>query len=104
MSIATSSVLLTTDVKRQVLYATLLRFEPAMRSLREVALDRIVLGALLGSDEEHPMRLGEIQKNLDFGSSAPRLRDQIVQEALNRLIKEGKVGHTTKLTRHAYFL
>jgi hypothetical protein len=98
------AVPLSTDGKRQAFYASLLRFEPAMRSLREGALDRFVLAALIGSDEEHPLRVGEIQANLKFGPTAPRLRDQTVQETLDRLIDGGKVTRTSKLKRHAYCL
>ena len=57
----TSTAPLTPDEKRQVLYASLLRFEPAMRSLREEALNRVVMSSLIGADLEHPVRIGEIQ-------------------------------------------
>ena len=104
MSVAATSSPLSTDAKRQVFYASLLRFEPAMRSLREAALDRFVLGALIESDEQHSLRVGEVQKGLNFGAGAPRLRDSAVQDALRRLMDARKVAHTTKLTRHAYYL
>jgi hypothetical protein len=93
-----------TGHRRQALYAALLRYTPETGPLRERALDRVVLGALLGSTKDRPLRVGEIRERLHDGVKGPAIRTETLQGSLGRLREAGKVGHTERLTRHAYFI
>lgn len=95
---------LTIDERRQIFYAALLRYSPETSILRELALDRVILCGLLESSTNSPFRIGEIQRNLSKGLDAPEIRVEIIQETLQRLIKQGKVSQTLLLKRHAYYL
>jgi hypothetical protein len=95
---------LSIETKRQALYASLLRYAPEAGSLRDRALQRVVLSGLLNSDQDNPYRIGVIQHNLRFGPNAPEIRDQSIQQALDQLIAQEKVGHTKLKNRHAYYL
>jgi len=95
---------LTIEEKRRVVYASLLRFSPEAGSLRERAVDQIVLGALLGSTEDQPARIGAIRSNLQLGPDAPEIRIETIQESIDRLVQQDKVGHTLVRQRHAYYL
>jgi len=95
---------LDSESQRQILYACLLRYAPETSPLRERALDRLVLGALLGSDPEHPSRMGRIQKNLMLGTRALTFRLDQIQQVLGRLIADGRVAEVEYGRRHAYHL
>ena len=95
---------LSIEEKRQVLYSSLLRYTAEVVPLRERALDRVVLGALIGSTEEEPYRVGKIQENLHFGSNAPEIRNDAIQGTLRRLETLDKVRHTLLRKNHAYYL
>jgi hypothetical protein len=99
-----SSTSLTVDDQRQVLYASLLRYAPETVPLRERALERVVLSALIGSSEQDPLRIGAIQENLRFGAYAPEIRVESIQSTLVKLNIEGKVGLTEVKTRTAYYI
>src|SRR5215471_4258688 len=90
--------------KRQLIYASLMRYAPEAVPLRERVLDRLVLNALMGSTAADPHRLGRIAKNLILGPGGPHVRAEVVQEALARLISAQKVVPTSLKKRHAYFL
>jgi hypothetical protein len=92
------------DEKRQILYASLLRYSSETLPLRERALNRVVLAALLGSSASDPFRLGRIQQNISFGSSPSTLRTEVVQETLDRLLAAEVVNHTLLKERHSYYL
>jgi hypothetical protein len=93
---------LTLEEKRQVLHAALLRYLPEAQPLRERALERVVLIGLLGSSEDQPYRIGQIQRN--FGSGMAEVRVEVIRQVLDRLILAGKVGHKPLNTRQAYYL
>src|ERR1700734_4399539 len=91
--------------KRQLVYASLLRYAPETAPLRERIFDRLVIAALLGSDGKNAYRIGAVQSNLVFGANVPRnLRVERIQESLNRLQDQGKVELTQIRQRHAYYL
>ncbi|MFX0207880.1 MAG: hypothetical protein ACFFDT_17965 [Candidatus Hodarchaeota archaeon] len=92
------------EEKRKSIYAALLRYTPEAKSLRDRALDRIILVALLGCSESEPLRIGGIQKNIRFGSGSQGLRTDVIQQTLDRLINQGKVEHILHRTKHSYFL
>ena len=98
------SLPLSIEKKRQILYSSLLRYSSEAVPLRERALDRVAIGALFGSTEEDPFRIGQIQKNLQFGPSAPVIRIETIQETLARLKNQGKVEHTRLRKKYAYYL
>lgn len=90
--------------KRQVIYASLMRYAPEAASLRERLLDRLVLASLIGSTRDNAFRIGQIQSNLLFAPGIPRIRDQVIQESLTRLMNEHKVERIEPKKRHAYYL
>ena len=91
--------------KRQLVYASLLRYAPETAPLRERIFDRLVIAALLGSHEQNAYRIGAVQANLVFGANVPRnLRVERIQESLQRLREKGKVEVTQIRQRHAYYL
>ena len=95
---------MTVEEKRQILYAALLRYSPEAGSLRERALDRLVLVALLGSSLSQPMRVGEIQTLTRVEPRSQGLRTDVIQETLDRLLSRNKVDHVLLRTKHAYYL
>ena len=95
---------MTVEEKRQILYAALLRYSPEAGSLRERALDRLVLIALLESSHSQPMRVGEIHALTRVEPRSPGLRTDVIQDTLDRLISHNKVEHALFRTKHAYYL
>ena len=95
---------MTIEEKRQILYATLLRYSPEAGSLRERVLDRLVLVALLEGSHSQPIRVGEIHKLTRVDPRSPGLRTDVIQDTLERLMSRKKVGHALFQTRHAYYL
>lgn len=95
---------LSVEDKRQVLYAALLRHSAEVASLRNRALDRVVMAGLLGSSAADPFRIGAIVKNIAATTRGVELRSEVVQDAVERLIESDVVAKTELLKRHAYFL
>jgi|GEM_PF-3499715 len=95
---------LSTEEKRQVVYASLVRFAPEAGPLRDRAVHRAVLGALIGSSSTNPYRLGHIRGNMTFGSETVSLRTEVVQKGLADLEVKGFVDNTLLRERHAYFI
>lgn len=98
------SLPLSIEERRQVVYSSLLRFRAEHVSLRERALNRAVAGALLGSTEEEPFRIGRIQENLRYRPDAPRVRVETIQGTVRRLIADGLVAPTELRKNPAYYL
>jgi hypothetical protein len=92
------------EEQRQLLYSSILRYTSEPITLRERVLDRVVLGALLGSSETDPFRVGRIVENLHLGKTSLKLRVETIQETLDRLIKTGNVRSIELVKRHAYYL
>ncbi len=90
--------------QRQIVYSSLLKFSPETASLRDRALDRVVLGALLGSTIEKTLQQGEVQRNLHFLKNGPSIRDAVVHETLDRLIRDGKVEKSEHKKRRVFWL
>ena len=95
---------MTVEEKRQILYAALLRYAPEAGSLRERALDRLVLVALLESSHSQPIRVGKIRALTCVEPRSPGLRTDVIQDTLDRLISRNKVEHALFRTKHAYYL
>jgi predicted nucleic acid-binding protein len=95
---------LSLDEKRQVIYASLLRFGPEAMSLRQRALERVVLSGLLGSSEEKPFKVDNIQRNLQKRPQAPELREEIIRDTLNHLISDEKVKRFELKSSKSYCL
>ena len=93
-----------TDEQRQILYAALLRHFPETGSLRERALDRLVLVALLGSSRSEPMTIHRIQELTVLVPNSPGLRTEVIAETLVRLEYDGKVDHMEASAGSSYFL
>jgi hypothetical protein len=94
----------TLEERRQSIHACLLRYSPEAGLLRDRAIDRLVLSGLLGSSEADPFRMGAILGNLQMGPHAAQLRQDLVQDALDRLVSTGKVREKDKRGRRAYYL
>ena len=95
---------LSLDHKRQVIYSSLLRFSAETVPLREAALDHVVLGALIGSSLEKPFKIGQVQSNLSFGDTSPQIREDVVRQALGRLVEQEKVVEHHGLARKSFYL
>jgi len=95
---------LTIEERRQVVYSSLLRYGTEAVSLRERALDRAVLGALIGSSSDQPFRVGKIRENLHYRPDAPQIRQETVQESIVRLREAGKVEQVLLRKVNAYHL
>jgi hypothetical protein len=95
---------MTIEERRQSLYAALMRFAPEAGSLRDRALDRVVLLALVGSSEATPFRIGRLQENIEFGPRVPKVRTELIQQSLERLIQVRKAARAELRFRHAYYL
>lgn len=92
------------EEKRQCVFASLLQHAPEAGALRERALDRLVLGALLESSEQEPFRTGRIQDFLRFGPNSPVIRDNAIQESIARLLTTSKILTVEQRGRHAYYI
>ena len=92
------------EQKRLFLYASLMRYGAETVPLRERAIDRLVLSALLGSTSGRVFKNGAIQKILKDGLSGLTLRPEIINESLSRLESQGKVVHVTERLKDAFFL
>ena len=95
---------LSIEEKRKTIFSSLLRYQSDIVPLRQRVLDRVVLGALIGSTEDLPYRVGKIRSNLTLGTAGASLRDVVIQDSLEKLIQQGKVVQGELLKRHAYFL
>lgn len=95
---------LSIDERRQLTFASLLRYAPEAVPLRDRILERMILSALLGSTSAMPYRIGRIQSALTLAPSCPLLRPEHLQAVLKGLIQSGKVQQTEVLKRHAYYL
>ena len=95
---------MTVEEKRQVLYAAMLRYSPEAGSLRERVLDRLVLVALMESSSLAPLKLGQIQLLTRVAPGSPGLRMEIIQQALQRLIRQQNVAQTLLKKKNVYYL
>jgi len=92
------------ESKRQSLFASLLKYSPEAGSLRERALERLVLVGLLGSTHENPYRVGEIQHNLKLGPHCPEIRPAVIYQALQALMAAERVHQTQLRSKNVYYL
>lgn len=104
MNESSPAATLSLDEKRQVIYASILRFQPEAMELRQRALERVVLSGLLGSSEAEPFRIDKILRNLKKRPHAPELREEVVRETLYQLIRGEKVKRVEQKSSKAYFL
>jgi hypothetical protein len=81
-----------------------MRFGSETISLRHRWLDHLVMNGLLAASFESPLKIGELQKKLHFGTHAPILRPEVLRETLLRLEKEGKVNWVSVKKKRAYYL
>lgn len=95
---------MTTDEKRRILYAALLRYSPEASSLRNRALDRFVLVALLGSSKSIPMTVSQIQDVTVLAPKSLGLRTDVIEETLGRLVDSKRVEQAKNLHEQEYFL
>jgi hypothetical protein len=95
--------LLSVDLKRQVVYASLLRFAGEAQHMRNRVIDRLVLAALSETDHDHPLKIGEIQKAITVGGSA-QIRIEPIQDALQRLQRLGFVDQRRIRLKRTHFL
>jgi DNA-binding HxlR family transcriptional regulator len=101
---SSQSQTLSLEEKRQVIYASLLRFKPEAMELRQRALERVVLSALLGSNESDTYKLDKIQRNLKKSAKAPEIREEMIREALYQLVRDGMVKRLEQKSWKSYCL
>lgn len=95
---------MTIDEQRQILYAALLRYSPEAGSLRERALDRFVLVALLGSSRSEPMTAQRVQQLTVLAPESPGLRADVIDQTLTCLADANRVDHFAGSAGDCYFL
>ena len=95
---------LTVDANRQILYAALLQHAPEADSLRDRALDRLILLALLGSSSGSPMTVGAIRNAIRVAPQSAGLRQEVITGTLKRLRGRNAVEYTLSNNRPAYYL
>jgi hypothetical protein len=100
----TDSEIVELERKRKALYACAMRYSTELLPLRHRVIDSAVLCALLDSNEKNPLKVGQIQSIINFGSNAPALRPEIIQESLSRLVKKEKIGEIEVRRKQAYFI
>ena len=100
----TAPIEMTTGEQRQILYAALLRYSPEAGSLRDRALDRFVLVALLGSSESEPMTTSQVQSITVLAPKSPGLRTDVIEETLDRLVSSKRAATTPNSRGSSYFL
>ena len=95
---------LSIEEKRQVVYSSALAFTSEASSLRHRVIDRLVVGALIGSTKAAPFRVNVIRENLITGKSHPlALRSAVIEDSLERLVAAKKVEETADPGRHQTF-
>ena len=67
---------LSSEERRQLIYASLLRYAPETASLRDRILERMVIAALVGSSATSPFRIGRIQRAMVLAPDAPLIRSR----------------------------
>jgi predicted transcriptional regulator len=95
---------LSLEEKRNTIFASVLRYQTEVIPLREKLLEKVVLASLIETSENSPLRLGRIRSNLSAISVVSNLRDNVIQETIDRLIKNEKVQKGEVRTRNAYFI
>lgn len=91
------------EAKRQLIYASLLRYGPTSVPLRDRIIDRLTIGGLLGSNQETAFGIGLVASKI-FAGSRKSLRLERVQESLQRLIASGFVMCIIAKRKNKYFL
>jgi hypothetical protein len=89
--------------RRQLVFASLLRYAPTSVPLRDRIIDQLTIAGLVGSSAEGPYSVGKILGNV-FAGSKNSLRPERIQEALERLRSEALVEATEARKKHAYYL
>ena len=93
-----------TRERRQILYAALLRYTPEAGSLRERALDRFILVALIGSTKYSPMTIQQVHNLTILVPKSPGLRTEVIVDTLTRLVKANWVSQIQVSNENSYFL
>jgi hypothetical protein len=101
--IGTLPVNLDRKQQQRLVYASLMRFGNETISLRQRAIDQMVLNALAGTSSQSPKRIGEVQQTLSIGGIST-FRPEVLREALIRLEQQNKVSHVEIRKKSAYFL
>lgn len=89
------------EEKQKCLYAALIRYSSDAQTLRERAVDHLVLIALQDTNEEKAMSSGDLRRSIGRGLGTEGLRVEVVQESLIRFIEldfveEIKIRHKNK--------
>lgn len=92
------------EEKQKSLYIALIRYSSDTQSLREKALDHLVLIGLQDVIESKAIRAGDLKKIIGKGIGSSGIRVDYVNEALLRLIDQGLVGTYNKKYRSVFFI
>ena len=92
------------DEQRQILYAALLRHSPETGELRNRALDRFVLVALLGSSPSKPVTASQVQKTTVLVPKSLGLRTDVIEETLGRLVTSKRAAIVLRSAGSSYYL
>ena len=89
---------------QRLVYASLMRFGNETVSLRNRALDHLVINALVGTSIDSALKIGQLQEKLHLGTHAPILRQEVIRECVIRLEVAGAVSYAEVRKKKAYFL
>jgi hypothetical protein len=95
---------LSIEEQRQILFSSFLKYSPEVACLRDRALDRVVLGALIGTADSRPIQTKDVQKNIHFLKNGPSIREELIHETLVRLERVGKIQKGELKRRRVFWL
>ena len=92
------------EEKQKSLYAALIRYSSDARTLRERAVDHLVIIALQDIHENKAMTSGEIRKSIGRGLGTEGLIVEVVIDSLDRLLKSDSVSMGKIRYKNRYFI
>jgi hypothetical protein len=95
---------LSIEEKQKSLYAAIIRYSSDTQSLRERAVDHLVLISLQDSDVKNYFRVADIRKAIGRGVGAEGIRAEVIQDSLSRLMAREFVRQIEVKHKPAYFV
>src|SRR5947207_14745459 len=71
------------EQQQKLVYASLMRFGNETISLRQRALEHLVLNGLSETSEQEPLKIGQLQTTLDFART--NFRPEVLRECILRM-------------------
>jgi predicted nucleic acid-binding protein len=98
-------IVVSIEEKQKSLYAALIRYSSDTQSLRERAIDHLVLIGLQDSTTQNAaVRAGDLRKIIGRGVGSQGIRIELIKESLLRLIDQGFVECNEVKHRNCYYI